>query len=460
MVFSSIVFLFYFMVPVLVIYRLMPSKGKNLFLFIASLVFYAWGEPKYVLLMLFSAVFNYESGLFIDKTEKKKLAIIINVIVNIGILIYFKYTNFVLSWVGAFFPEGAPMLDIVLPVGISFYTFQALSYTVDVYRGKTEVQKSFLAFGLYLSLFPQLIAGPIVRYNDVAKQLKERNHSGTMFMDGMTRFCVGLCKKVIIANNVGNLWNNISAYDFTGISSGLAWMGIIAYTLQIYFDFSGYSDMAIGLGKMFGFDFLENFDYPYISKSITEFWRRWHMSLSSWFREYVYIPMGGNRVGKFRMYINILTVWMLTGLWHGASWNFVLWGLYYALILVIEKAFLKKVLDKIGPIAHVYTMVLVIVGWALFSLEGLPDVISYVRAMFNFHYLGLDEGNFLYNLTSYAGVLIIAILAATGIPKKLYDKFMPEKLYFVKYVLAAAGFILCTAYLVDETFNPFLYFRF
>lgn len=460
MVFSSIVFLFYFLAPVLVIYRLVPSKGKNIVLFIASLIFYAWGEPKYVLLMLFSALFNYVSGIFIDKTKRKKLAVIINVAVNIGILVYFKYTNFVLSWVGALFPEGAPVLDIVLPVGISFYTFQALSYTVDVYRGKTEVQKSFLNFGLYLSLFPQLIAGPIVRYNDVAKQLKDRDNSGTMFMNGMSRFCAGLCKKVIIANNVGNLWNTISSYDFTGISSGLAWMGICAYTLQIYFDFSGYSDMAIGLGKMFGFNFLENFNYPYISKSITEFWRRWHMSLSSWFREYVYIPMGGNRVGKVRMYINIFTVWMLTGLWHGASWNFVLWGLYYAVILVIEKTFLKKPLSKIGPFAHIYTMVLVIVGWALFSIESLPSTLSYIKAMFNFGYFGLNESNFLYNMTSYLGVLIIAVLAASGIPKKLYDKFMPKKLYFIKYILAAVGFVICTAYLVDETFNPFLYFRF
>ena len=461
MVFSSIVFLFYFLAPVLLIYKLVPTvKGKNITLFIASLVFYAWGEPKYILLMLFSALFNFASGLVIHKTEKKKLAMVINIAINIGILVFFKYTNFILSWVGIFFPNGAPVIDILLPVGISFYTFQALSYTIDVYRGKTRVQRSFLKFGLYLSLFPQLIAGPIVRYNDVAKQLRVRRHTPDKFMRGMTRFSAGLCKKVLIANNVGKLWDTISVFNYTGMSSSLAWLGIIAFTLQIYFDFSGYSDMAIGLGKMFGFDFLENFDYPYISKSVTEFWRRWHMSLGSWFREYVYIPMGGNRVGKVRMYINILVVWMLTGLWHGASWNFVIWGLYYAVILVIEKTFLKKPLEKIGPLAHIYTMILVIIGWAIFSVEDLSQMLAYLGAMFRFGYGGFAEENFLYNLTSYAGVLIVAVIASTGVVTRLYNRFMPKKLWYIKYILAAIGFVICVAYLVDDTFNPFLYFRF
>ncbi len=460
MVFSSVVFLFYFLVPVLILYYVLPRKGRNIVLFAASLLFYAWGEPRYVLLMIFSAAFNYASGLVIGKCSHKKLSLAANVIVNIGILVFFKYTNFVLSWAGALFPQGSPVLDIALPIGISFYTFQALSYTIDVYREKTEVQKSFIDFGLYLSLFPQLIAGPIVRYNDVALQLRERRESGRMFADGVCRFAAGLCKKVIIANNVGKLWDMVSGYDLTGLSAAMAWLGVIAFTLQIYFDFSGYSDMAIGLGKMFGFEFLENFNYPYISKSITEFWHRWHMSLSSWFKEYVYIPLGGNRKGKVRTYINILIVWMLTGLWHGASWNFVMWGLYYALLLILEKLFLKKLLDRIGWASVVYTMFFVVIGWALFAVEDLGGVISYIRAMFNFGYGGFGEEDFLYNLSSYAVTLLLAAFVATGVPKMLFYRFTPKKLQCVKYIAAAAGFVLCTAYLVDGTFNPFLYFRF
>ena len=299
MVFSSIVFLFYFFAPVLAVYFLVPNrKIKNIILFAASIIFYAWGEPKYIFLMLFSAFFNYISGIAIDRFEKhKKLCMVINIVVNIGLLVYFKYTNFVLSWFEVLFPQGAPALNVVLPIGISFYTFQALSYTIDVYRKDTKVQKSFISFGLYLSLFPQLIAGPIVRYDDVAKQLDDRSHSGRKFMDGFSRFCAGLCKKVIIANSCGKIWTMISTYEYSALPMSLAWLGILAYAMQIYFDFSGYSDMAIGMGKIFGFDFLENFNYPYVSRSVTEFWRRWHMSLGSWFREYVYIPMGGNRVG-------------------------------------------------------------------------------------------------------------------------------------------------------------------
>ncbi len=460
MVFSSIVFLFWFLAPVLFLYYIVPRKAKNIVLFLASLVFYAWGEPKYILLMIFSAVFNYASGLVINGTKRKKAALVANIVVNIGILVYFKYTNFLLSLVGMLFPNGLPVLNIVLPIGISFYTFQALSYTIDVYRGKTEVQKSFISFGLYLSLFPQLIAGPIVRYNDVAYQLKHRRETSKGFVDGFCRFSAGLCKKVIIANNVGKLWDMVSGFDVSGLSAAMAWLGIIAYTMQIYFDFSGYSDMAIGLGKMFGFDFLENFNYPYISKSVTEFWRRWHMSLGSWFREYVYIPMGGNRVSKPRLLLNILVVWMLTGLWHGASMNFVLWGLYYALLLIIEKLFFKKVLDKIGFAANIYTMIAVIIGWALFACEGLENVLGYVGAMFGSTYAGFADADFLYNLGSYAVSLILAAVIATGAPKKLADKFIPAKFSRVYYIAAVAGFVLCTAYLVDETFNPFLYFRF
>lgn len=460
MVFSSIVFLFYFLAPVLVLYYIVPKRFRNIVLFAASLVFYAWGEPIYVLLMLFSALFNYVCGIVIGGVKNKKAALIVNVAVNIGILVYFKYTNFLLSWVGGLFPNGAPALNIILPIGISFYTFQALSYTIDVYRGKTKVQKSFIAFGLYLALFPQLIAGPIVRYSDVARQLKRRAVTGRSFMMGFSRFCAGLCKKVIIANGAGKLWTMISGYDHSGLSAAMAWLGVIAFTIQIYFDFSGYSDMAIGLGRMFGFRFLENFNYPYISRSVTEFWRRWHMSLGTWFREYVYIPLGGNRVSRSRMYFNIFVVWMLTGLWHGASWNFVIWGLYYAAILVIEKTFLKKPLSKLPVLSNIYTMFLVMIGWAIFAVEDLGGMLQYIGAMFNFGYGGFGERDFLYNLTSYSGLLIAAAVIASGVPKLIYDALLGRRFERVKYIAAVLGFVICVAYLVDDTFNPFLYFRF
>lgn len=461
MVFSSVLFLFYFLAPLLAVYFIVPKKAKNVLLFVASLIFYAWGEPKYIVIMLFSALFNYFSGLLIAKTSHKKLAIVINVIVNLGLLVFFKYTNFIISWADAFIPGGAPVLNIVLPIGISFYTFQALSYTIDVYRGKTEVQKNFLAFGLYLALFPQLIAGPIVRYDDVARQLKDRTHSGEKFMDGFARFCAGLCKKVIIANSFGKLWSMIEVFDFSCLSMSLAWLGILAFTMQIYFDFSGYSDMAIGLGKIFGFDFLENFNYPYRSKSITEFWRRWHMSLGSWFREYVYIPMGGNRVNKFRVYFNILVVWMLTGLWHGAEWNFVIWGLYFAILLIIEKTFLKKFLDKCPVVGVIYTFFAVVISWAVFAITDINSLFNYVKALFNFKNIGITGADFLYNISSYAVLFIIAFVVSVGLPKNGFEKYFPAKARKVtKYIAAILGFVICVSYLVDDTFNPFLYFRF
>ena len=460
MVFSSIVFLFYFLAPVLLAHLYAPKRVKNIVLLIASLIFYSWGEPKYVLVMIFSILFNYGCGLWIDSTQHRKAALAANVIVNIGILVYFKYTGFIVSWVSAFLPDVAPVFNIALPVGISFYTFQALSYTIDVYRKNTEVQKNPVSFGLYLSMFPQLIAGPIVKYSDVALQLKDRSLTSSGFMEGFVRFSCGLCKKVIIANNVGRLFDMVTSMDITGISMGLAWLGIFAYSMQIYFDFSGYSDMAIGLGRMFGFQFPENFRYPYVSKSITEFWRRWHITLGSWFREYVYIPLGGSRVRPVRAYFNIFVVWMLTGLWHGASWNFVMWGLYFAVLLIVEKRFLGKLLAKTGFFANIYAMLMVTLGWVLFSLDNTADIFSYLKAMFNFGYIGITENNFLYNLTSYGGVLFIAAIAAIGIPKRLYDRFVPKRFGWVGYILAACGFVICAAYLADESFNPFLYFRF
>ena len=462
MVFSSIVFLFYFFAPVLAVYFLVPNrKIKNIILFAASIIFYAWGEPKYIFLMLFSAFFNYISGIAIDRFEKhKKLCMVINIVVNIGLLVYFKYTNFVLSWFEALFPQGAPVLNVVLPIGISFYTFQALSYTIDVYRKDTKVQKSFISFGLYLSLFPQLIAGPIVRYDDVAKQLDDRSHSGRKFMDGFSRFCAGLCKKVIIANSCGKIWTMISTYEYSALPMSLAWLGILAYAMQIYFDFSGYSDMAIGMGKIFGFDFLENFNYPYVSRSVTEFWRRWHMSLGSWFREYVYIPMGGNRVGKFRWFINIMVVWMLTGIWHGAEWNFVFWGLYFGILLILEKLFLLKVFNKVGFIGFIYTTVAVAISWVLFANTDVAGIMNYIKAMFNFNNIDILNRDFIYNIQSFGLLFIIATVTALGWSKKLYSKIICGKLERLKYIFAIIGFVICVAYLVDDTYNPFLYFRF
>lgn len=460
MVFSSIIFLFYFLAPVLLAHLYAPKPAKNVVLLIASLIFYSWGEPKYVLVMIFSILFNYGCGLWINSTQRRRTALVINIIVNIGILVYFKYTGFIVSWVSAFLPNGAPVFNIALPIGISFYTFQALSYTIDVYRKNTEVQKNPLSFGLYLSMFPQLIAGPIVKYSDVSRQLNHRSVTSSGFMEGFTRFCCGLCKKVIIANNVGRLFDMVTSMDLTGISMGLAWLGIFSFSMQLYFDFSGYSDMAIGLGRMFGFKFPENFRYPYASKSITEFWRRWHITLGSWFREYVYIPLGGNRVRPVRAYFNILVVWMLTGLWHGASWNFVLWGLYFAVLLIAEKLFLGRVLEKAGFFANIYAMLMVTLGWVLFSLDNITDIAHYLRSLFNFGYIGITENNFLYNLTSYGGVLFIAAIVSLGIPKKLYERFVPERFEWLKYIFAVCGFVICAAYLADESFNPFLYFRF
>lgn len=455
MVFSSIVFLFYFLAPLMAVYFIVPKRFKNIVLFLASLIFYAWGEPKYIIVMLFSAFFNYLSGLVIDKVRFKRLALAVNVAVNIGILIFFKYTGFICSWFGY---SG---FNISLPIGISFYTFQALSYTIDVYRRNTEVQKNFLHFGLYLSLFPQLIAGPIVRYADVAKQLKSRTVTGEKFMQGFTRFCAGMCKKVIIANGVGRLWTMISGTDFAAMPMSLAWLGIFAFSMQIYFDFSGYSDMAIGLGKMFGFDFLENFNYPYVSKSATEFWRRWHISLGSWFREYVYIPLGGNRKGALRTNANLLIVWMLTGLWHGAEWNFVMWGVYFGILLIIEKKFLLKKLEAHRLLAFIYAAFAVTLGWALFAVTDIGQLGLFMKALFNFGNIGINNAVFLYNIRNYAVLLAVAVIVALGLMKPYYDMLLRgSRMRRIKYLFAAVGFIICVAYLLDDTYNPFLYFRF
>ncbi len=466
MVFSSIVFLFYFLIPVLIIYYILPKESaKNVFLFAASLIFYAWGEPKYVFLMLFSVVFNYLSGLAVHK-KRSKLLMALNVIVNIGILGVFKYTNFMLDIASSVFGAEIRHFEILLPVGISFYTFQALSYVIDVYRGEADVQRNPVLFGLYLSLFPQLIAGPIVKYKDIEKQLVGRTYSYQGFVNGFLRFSAGLCKKVLIANNVGALWDTVCGIPFSELHAADAWLGIIAFALQIYFDFSGYSDMAIGMGKMLGFDFCENFNYPYISKSVTEFWRRWHISLGTWFREYIYIPLGGSRKGKFRTYVNIFAVWALTGLWHGAAMNFVVWGLYFGVVLVIEKtlrgflegrAFFEKVPKWLGAL---YTLPIVLISWVFFSADNLSAAVSYISVMFGAAGGGVMSPGFLYRLASYAPLIAVSAVIATGLPKKLYGRISRGKIAAAASVCAVLGIAVCCAYLIGDSYNPFLYFRF
>lgn len=466
MVFSSIPFLYFFLPAVLVLYFAVPRRFKNLVLFVCSLLFYAWGEPVYITIMLFSTVFDYVNGLLLARFETKprarKAVLVTSVVGNLAILMFFKYSDFFISNINAALNLDIGLLGLTLPIGISFYTFQTMSYTIDVYRHDAPVQKNIIAFGAYVTLFPQLIAGPIVRYNTIAEQLNNRKESFDMFFDGMVRFCAGLAKKVLLANNIGALWNEISAAAPVELSVLAAWLGMIAFSLQIYFDFSGYSDMAIGLGKMFGFEFLENFNYPYISKSITEFWRRWHISLGTWFREYVYIPLGGNRKGAAMMYFNIFTVWFLTGFWHGASWNFAVWGLYFAVILMLEKAFLLKLLDKAPAIvSHVYALLLILIGWVIFSFDSLTDGFTYFLTMFGMGNGGLTDDMFFYNLRSYWPVLLVGIAACVPLWRRLGEKYLCRGgRYIVVGILAFAALALCTIYLVDSSYNPFLYFRF
>lgn len=446
-------------------YFIVPKKLRNLVLLVFSLIFYAWGEPVYITIMLFSTVFDYVNGLLLERFDnspgKRKAVLITSVVGNLSILVFFKYTDFILTNINALFGTQIPLLDLALPIGISFYTFQTMSYTIDVYKRDVAAQKNIISFSAYVCMFPQLIAGPIVRYRTIAKEIDNRTITVDNFSQGITRFVTGLGKKVLLANNIGMLWEAISATQMAQMSVLGAWLGIIAFGFQIYFDFSGYSDMAIGMGRMFGFTFLENFNYPYISKSITEFWRRWHISMGTWFREYVYIPMGGNRVRLPRMYFNIFMVWFLTGLWHGASWNFVLWGLYFGVILVLEKTFLLRLLERIPRIfAHLYALVLILVGWALFAFDSLPQGLAYLQTMFGLSGLPLVNNEFWYYFLSYLPMLIILTLACLPAPKQLAERFLYKKLYFLVPVFSIAVFILSTAYLVDSSFNPFLYFRF
>jgi len=459
--------MFIYLPVVLAVYYISPLKWRNLWLFIVNLVFYGWGEPVYIALMLFSISINYINAIMIDKyrdTNQRKARnfLTFNTVINLALLAFFKYFDLFAATINQIVgTEIVAPLGLALPIGISFYTFQTMSYPIDLYRGDTRVQKNFISFGTYVALFPQLIAGPIVRYRDVAEQLDYRVHSADKFSSGVRRFTIGLAKKVLIANNIGVLWDTYSAMPTTELTVVGSWIGIIAFTFQIYFDFSGYSDMAIGLGRMLGFEFLENFNYPYISKTVTEFWRRWHISLGTWFRDYVYIPLGGNRRGKYRQLLNIAIVWALTGLWHGANWTFMLWGMYYALFLIIEKLWLLKALDRAPNfIGHIYTMIVAICGWVLFQLDSLAEVSSYYKSMFGFAEGGFFTSTDAYYLEAFAVMLIVCVIASTPLLKNLFNR-LPEKVRSVAApVLVVAGLLIPTAYLVDSSYNPFLYFRF
>ena len=465
MVFSSILFMFIYLPVVLAVYYIVPTKWRNLWLFIVNLVFYGWGEPVYILLMMLSICVNYFNGRMIDKyrsdDKKARRFLVANTVVNLALLVFFKYYNLLAETISLIPGIALPELDITLPIGISFYTFQTMSYPIDVYRGDADVQKNFISFGTFVALFPQLIAGPIVRYKDIADQLGFRANSVEQFASGVQRFIVGLGKKVLIANNLGLLWDIYAAQTASQLTFAGSWIGALAFSLQIYFDFSGYSDMAIGLGRMLGFEFLENFNYPYIAQSVTEFWHRWHISLSTWFRDYVYIPLGGNRKGLKRQLLNILIVWALTGFWHGASWTFLLWGIYYAIFLIMEKAFLLKALEKTPSfIRHVYTVLVAIVGWVVFQTATIDDAFVFYRAMFGMGQAGFISGTDIYYLCSYAVIFIIGIVACLPAGARLFNR-LPGKVKAVAApVLILIVLIISTAYLVDATYNPFLYFRF
>lgn len=466
MLFSSIVFLFTFLPIILILYYLVPRPMKNVILLFGSLLFYAWGEPVYIFLMIFSILFNYICGLDIARNLKDpaaaKRSLIFTVAVNLCILGFFKYEGFVLDSLSAVLPVDIPYRAMALPIGISFYTFQILSYIIDVYRGHVKVQTNLLDFALYVTMFPQLIAGPIVQYADVDRQLHVRKESWGKFGEGSMFFIRGLAKKVLLANTIGMVYTEVAALAPGKVSVLSAWIGCISYAFQIYFDFSGYSDMAIGLGKMFGFEFLKNFDYPYISQSITEFWRRWHISLGSWFREYVYIPLGENRVPVIKHLRNLLIVWFLTGLWHGAAWNFVAWGLYYGLILILEKYFLSRVLERLpAVIRHIYSLVLVLIGWVFFFSPTLGGAVDYIQLMFGVGANGLVDSEGLYLLTTNLLLLILLVIGSTPIVHRAYERVMAGRgKILANCVVYAAMFLLCIAYLVTETYNPFLYFRF
>lgn len=464
MVFSTPLFLFYFLVAVLLVYYLVPLRLRNGVLMLASLFFYYWGEQDYTLIMLLSTAIDYTHGLLVQRFKERgqdryaRMTVVSSVFFNLSILFFFKYWDFLAGSLQSIGLEWMPVLGITLPIGISFYTFQTMSYTIDVYRGDAKAQRSIVSFGTFVTLFPQLIAGPIIKYKDLDDQLGRRTHSLEQVASGISRFVAGLSKKLLIANNLGQLWDACKVMGKGELSIITAWLGILAFAFQIYFDFSGYSDMAIGLGRMFGFEFMENFNYPYISKSITEFWRRWHISLSTWFREYLYIPLGGNRCSRGRWNLNLLIVWCATGIWHGASWNYLLWGLYFYVLLVSEKLLLGKYLQKLpGWLRHVYVMVLVLISWAIFALEDLSIMGHYLAAMLGFGGLPLVNALTGYYLRNYLPILAAAAVASTPMVITRWRRMDSPGL---KLTVLLLGLLACTAYVVAGTYNPFLYFRF
>lgn len=466
MVFSSIPFIFFFLPIFLIIYYLVPFKLKNIILLIFSLIFYAWGEPIYILLMIFSSLVDYINGLLLKKTidkRKRTLILIESIIINLGLLSFFKYSNFLIENINNLLNVNISLLNLPLPIGISFFTFQTMSYTIDVYRNEVKTEKNFLNFMTYVSMFPQLIAGPIVRYETIHKELNKREISLNNFSNGFIRFLEGLFKKVIIANTLGALFLEIST-NFEIYSSFTLFLGLLAFSFQIFFDFSGYSDMAIGMGKMLGFNYLENFNYPYISKSITEFWRRWHISLSSFFRDYIYIPLGGSRCSKLKNIRNILIVWILTGFWHGASWNYLLWGLYFGIILLLEKFILKNFLEKLpNTLKHIYSIILILIGWLIFAFEDINILQSFTSKLIGIN-TPLINNDAIFFIKNYLIIFIIAIIFSTPISKLIKEKIEKSKnkgiyytLMFISYLLL---FIITISFLVSDTYNPFLYFRF
>lgn len=494
MVFSSLTFLFFFFLPLtLIIYYLVPKKLKNLVILISGLIFYSWGEPIYVLAMVLSTFIDYTAGRIIakydDKPKIRLACLIVSIVMNLSLLGIFKYSDFIINslngWFGLeisnpfvslynfLFGGIIGEIDYVpLPIGISFFTFQSMSYTIDLYRRNIKVQKSAVNFMAFVTLFPQIVAGPIVRYEDVQNEIDDRKITESMLASGISRFIAGLGKKVLIANNIGALWTEIKAMDYSTLSAGTAWLGILAFTFQIYFDFSGYSDMAIGLGKMMGFNFPENFNYPYQSKSVSEFWRRWHMTLGAWFKSYVYIPLGGNRKGTARTIINLLIVWTITGIWHGASWNFMLWGAYFGVLIVIERLFLGKILEKIPAFfGWLYTFLMVVFGWIMFDgvTPGTTDfgqmfsqVFGYIGAMFGANGVGID--NFaIYSFVNYSVIFAVCIIGCTDILKNLYAKIKEKAPKWVMYgfpVLQSGVMLACVAFVATSSYNPFLYFNF
>lgn len=456
MVFSSLIFIFRFLPVFIAVYYITPYKYKNLCILIFSLFFYSFGEPKYFPIMISSIIIDYIVSILIQRNFKNKakckVLLLVSIIFNMGILIYFKYANFFIENINLLFKSSIDKISLTLPLGISFYTFQTLSYTIDVYKGKVEAEKNIIDFGAFVSLFPQLIAGPIVKYSDINKEIKNRSINMSNFELGLEKFIIGLSKKVLIANNIGMLWSEISSKDLINISTPLAWLGIIAFSFQIYFDFSGYSSMAIGLGKMIGFNFPINFNFPYISRSITEFWRRWHITLGSWFKEYVYIPLGGNKVNKIRVFLNLLIVWFLTGFWHGAEYTFILWGLYFFTLIYIEKIFLGETLKRHVIFSHLYTIFFLIIGWCIFAITDISTLGIYINKMFTWDF----KSDWIYYIRNYFIVIILCIISSTPLVLKIYNKMNKV----IKSIIIVLLFMLSIAYLVDSSYNPFLYFRF